>query len=131
MSAESLIRRVESIHLGDGKYLDARAIEMRWFEADEEDDISDDEMETLATLSFEVSSEEYILLARLGMVDTVTGGGEDDEDRSGRVTFRTDRDLLDEAEETLREEWEQSLEDDSEEPTIWNDLDYWEVQSID
>jgi hypothetical protein len=47
------------------------------------------------------------------------------------VTFRTDRDLLDEAEETLREEWEQSLEDDSEEPTIWNDLDYWEVQSID
>tara|TARA_Y100000815_G_scaffold176950_1_gene161160 strand:- start:305 stop:703 length:399 start_codon:yes stop_codon:yes gene_type:complete len=132
MSAESLIRRVQSIHLGDGKYLDARAIEMQWFEADEEDDIlSDDEMETLATVSFEVSSEEYILLARLGMVDTVPGGGEDDEDRSARVTFRTDRDLLDEAEETLREEWEQSLEDDSEEPTIWNDLDYWEVQSID
>ena len=104
---------------------------MQWFEADEEDDVSDDEMLTLATLSFEVSSEEYILLARLGMVDTVPGGGEDDEDRSARVTFRTDRDLLDEAEETLREEWEQSLEDDSVEPTIWNDLDYWEVQSID
>ena len=131
MSAESLIRRVEAIHLGDGKYLDSRAIEMKWFEPDEEDDESDDEMETLATLSFEVTSEEYILLARLGMVDTVPGGGEDDEDRSARVTFRTDRDLLDEAEETLREEWEQSLEDDSEEPTIWNDLDYWEVQSID
>ena len=63
------------------------------------------------------------------MVDSVPGG--DDEDCSARVSFRTDRDLLDDAEETLRDEWEESLEEGTAEPTIWNDLDYWEVHSID
>ena len=137
MSSEVLVRRVESIHLGDGKYLDARAIEMEWFGSEEEED-DEDEMDTLAVLRFSVSSKEYVVMARLGMVDTVPGGDdfEDDddgggEDSSSRVTFRTDRDLLDDADETLREEWEQSLEDDSAELTIWNDLDYWEVQSVD
>lgn len=131
MSSEVLVRRVKQIHLGDGKYLEARAIEMQWFGLEEEESDEDDEMETLATLSFQVNSQEYGLLARLGMVDTVPGGSEDDvEDHSARVTFRTDRDLLDEAEEDLRDEWEQSLEDDSHKLTIWNDLDYWEVQSI-
>lgn len=130
MSSEILVRRVESIHLGDSKYLDARAIEMEWLEHDE-DVGDDDEMATLAIVRFSVSSEEYVQLARLGMVDTVPGGGEDDEDRSAWITFRTDRDLLDDADEGLREEWEQSLEDDTCELTIWNDLDYWEVQTID
>ena len=69
------------VTLGDALTVTRQVVQ--WFEADEEDDIlSDDEMETLATVSFEVSSEEYILLARLGMVDTVPGGGEDDEDRA-------------------------------------------------
>lgn len=128
MSSEILIRRVEQIYLGDGKYLDARAIEMEWF-GDVEDD-GDDEMETLATVSFSVTTDEYVQLARLGMVDSVPGG-DDGKDRSARVTFRTDRDLLDEAEETLQEEWEESLEDDTVELTIWTDLDYWELQAID
>ena len=131
MSSERLVRRVESIHLGDGKYLGPRAIEMEWFGGSDEEEMEseDDEMETLAVVRFSVSSEEYTKLAHLGMVDTVPGG--DEEDHSARVSFRTDRDLLDDAEETLREEWEESLESASEEPTIWNDLDYWEVQSID
>lgn len=135
MSSEALIRRVESIHLGDGKYLDARAIEMQWMGSEEEED-DEDEMDTLAVLSFSVTGKEYVVMARLGMVDTVPGGEDFDEEddsegRSSRVTFRTDRDLLDDADETLREEWEQSLEDDTAELTIWNDLDYWEVQSVD
>ena len=130
MSSEIFVRRAESIHMGDNKYLDARAIEMEWLLHDE-DVGDDDEMATLAVLRFSVNSEEYVQMARLGMVDTVPGGGEDDEDRSAWITFRTDRDLLDEAEETLREEWEQSLEDDTCDLTIWSDLDYWEVQTID
>jgi hypothetical protein len=129
VSSEIFVRRMESIHLGDDKYLDARAVEMEWLEHDE--DLGDDEMATLAVLRFSVSSEEYVLLARLGMVDTVPAGGDEEEDRSAWITFRTDRDLLDEAEEALREEWEQSLEDDTCDLTIWSDLDYWEVQTID
>ena len=109
-SSEILVRRVEQIHLGDNRYLEARAIEMEWFggEADPGEDDDYDEMETLAVLRFSVNSEEYVQLARLGMVDSVPGG-EEDEDRSARVAFRTDRDLLDDAEETLREEWQSSL----------------------
>ena len=129
MKSEILIRRVERIHLGDKKYLDCRAIEMEWF-GDQEEDEDDDEMETLAILRFLVKSKEYKELAKLGMVDSVPGG-DDDEDRSCRVAFRTDRDLLDEAEDKLREEWASSLEDRNEEPEIWNDLDYWEVLAID
>ena len=133
MTAESevLVRRVEKIHMGDNKYLDARAIEMEWFGGDieDDDDLDEDEMDTLAILRFSVTSDEYVQMAKLGMVDTVPGG--DEEDRSCRISFRTDRDLLDEAEETLREEWAASLEDSREEPEIWNDLDYWEVLSVD
>jgi hypothetical protein len=130
MKSETLVRRAEQIHLGEGRYLDARAIEMEWFGVDEESDLDDDdEMETLAILRFEVTSDEYVELARLGMVDSVPGG--DDEDRSARVAFRTDRDLLDEADETLADEWAESLEDAGSELTIWTDLDYWEVHSID
>ncbi|HIB64615.1 MAG TPA: hypothetical protein EYO33_05785 [Phycisphaerales bacterium] len=134
MKSERLVRRVEQIHLGDDRYLDARAIEMEWFGggADEaEEDFEDfDEMETLAILRFDVDTAEYAQLAKLGMVDSVPGG-DDETDRSCRVSFRTDSDLLDDAEETLREEWEASLEESDEEPTIWNDLDYWELLSID
>jgi len=101
---------------------------MEWFGTDEENE-SDDEMETLAIVRFSVNSEEYVELAKLGMVDSVPGGNE--EDVSARVSFRTDRDLLDDAEEALRDEWEESLEEESSELTIWNDLDYWEVHSID
>lgn len=128
MKSEILIRRVEKIHLGDKKYLDCRAIEMEWFGDQEEDE--DDEMETLAILRFLVNTKEYKELAKLGMVDSVPGG-DDGEDRSCRVAFRTDRDLLDEAEEKLREEWVSSLDDRNEEPEVWNDLDYWEVHAID
>ena len=130
MKSEVFVRRVEKIHLGDGRYLGPRAIEMEWFGADEEeDDVLDDEMETLAIVRFTVSSEEYVEMAKRGLVDSESITDED-EDHSAKVAFRTDRDLLDEAEETLREEWEESLEDASTEPTIWNDLDYWEVHSI-
>lgn len=128
MSSEVFIRRVKRIHLGNNKFLDERAIEMEWFGGDEEDEEPDDEMETLATVRFNVNSEEYAEMAKLGMVDSVPGG--DDEDRSCRVAFRTDRDLLDEAEEQLREEWAAALEDSTDEPEIWNDLDYWEVLEI-
>lgn len=128
MKSEKFIRRVESIHLGDDHYLDARAIEMEWFgNPDEDDDF--DMMDTLAILRFSVSSKEYAQLAKLGMVDSVPGG--DETDRSCRVAFRTDSDLLDEAEDTLRDEWIDSLDDSDLEPAIWNDLDYWELHSID
>ncbi len=128
MTSEKFVRRADRIHLGEGRYLEARAIEMEWFGTDEENE-SDDEMETLAIVRFSVNSEEYVELAKLGMVDSVPGGNE--EDVSARVSFRTDRDLLDDAEEALRDEWEESLEEESSELTIWNDLDYWEVHSID
>ena len=101
MKSEILIRRVEKIHLGDKKYLDCRAIEMEWFGDQEEDDDFDNEMETLAIVRFLVNTTEYKELAKLGMVDSVPGG-DDGEDRSCRVAFRTDVDLLDEAEEQLR-----------------------------
>lgn len=127
MSSEIFVRRVERIHLGDGKYIPARAIEMEFLGGGEEE--SDDEMETLAYLRFSVDGNEYLQLSRLGMVDTVPG--EAQEDNTTRLTFRTDVDLLDEAEETFREEWEESLDDSDEEPTVWNDLDYWELHSID
>lgn len=127
-SSETLVRRVEKIHMGDNKYLDARGIEMEFFGSEDENE-DDDEMDTLAILRFSVNTEEYVELAKLGMVDTVPGG--DEEDRSCRLAFRTDRDLLDDAEETLREEWAESLADSRDEPTIWNDLDYWEVLSVD
>ena len=129
MKSEVLIRRVEKIHLGDGRYLDARPIEMEWFGGEADFEESEDEMETLAILRFSVSTEEYVELSKLGMVDSVRAG--DDEDRSARVTFRTDPDLLDEAEDVFHAEWEESLEAAAVEPEIWNDLDYWELLSID
>lgn len=133
MSFQKLVRRVESIHLGDGRSIGPRAIEMEWHGelADETEDLDEDaDMETLAVVRFAVNAEEYAQMARLGLVDAVPPDDEDEE-RSARVAFRTDPDLLDDAEDTLREEWEESLDSASEEPTIWNDLDYWEVLSID
>lgn len=123
MSSERMKRGVEAIHLGDGRALGSRAIEMEWF-----GDVTDDDLETLARLYFEVDDEEYAQMARLGLVDSE----EQADERTGktRIVLRTDRDLIDEEEETLQEEWEQSLEDPRVPLQVWSNLDYWEVESV-
>ncbi len=123
MSSERLKRGVEAINLGDGRRLGSRAIEMEWY-----GDETDDDLETLARLFFEVDGEEYAEMARLGLVDSE----EQAEDRVGktRIALRTDRDLIDEEEETLQQEWEQSFEDPRSSLEVWSNLDYWEVESV-
>lgn len=126
MTDDVLIRGADKIHIGDSKYLGIRAIEMQWFGDREEDE--DDELETLATLAFSVNSVEYNKMAKLGLVESASSTEESDE--TTRLTFRTDRDLMDEGEEALAEEWEASLEDGTAELTVWVDLDYWEVAEV-
>ncbi len=124
MKSEKAKRKVQSIHLGDGKYLESRILTMEWFGGD-----SDDEMETLARLYFQVSSTEYAIMAKLGMVDTDAASEESDQDF--KIVLRTDRDLVDEEEETLAEEWEASFDDPTCDLSVWVNLDFWEVESVD
>lgn len=124
MNSETQTRAVDTIHIGDGKSIGTRAIHMEWFGEETED-----ELDTLARLRFKVTGPEYVQLARLGLVDSEASDGESE--GTTELTLRTDLDLVDEAEETLAQEWHSSLEDASAELTIWNDLDYWEVESID
>lgn len=124
MTSETQTRAVDQIHIGDGKFIGRRAIHMEWF-----GDETEDELDTLARLRFTVTGPEYAKLAKLGLVDSEASDGEAAGEM--RLTLRTDLDLVDDAEETLAEEWHSSLEDASAELTIWNDLDYWEVESID
>lgn len=132
MKSEKLKRKVVKIHLGDGKYLDARTINMKWYggnrASEDEDDEFDDELETLAKLQFKVKPTEYAVMAKLGLVDTDAAAEESD--KEAKITLRTDRDLVDEGEEALEEEWEASLDDPTCALTVWADLDYWEVESV-
>lgn len=134
MKAEKMKRKVQKIHLGDGKYLDTRTIFMKWYGGsaksryEDDDGYDDDELETLAKLQFKVKPHEYALMARLGLVDTDAAAEESGKD--SKITLRTDRDLVDEGEEALGEEWESSLDDPSCPLTVWADLDYWEVETV-
>ncbi len=123
MKSEPMRRGVEKIHLGNGRYLSSRAISMEWF-----GDETEDELETLARLSFEVDEDEYSEMARLGMVDSE----ENSEEVRGRtnIILRTDRDLIDEEEEALAQEWEGSLEDPLHPLKVWVNLDFWEVEEV-
>lgn len=129
MKSEKLKRKAQRIHLGDGKYLDSRIIRMQWYgTTGDEDDELDDELETLAKLQFKVKAHEYAIMARLGLVDTDAAA--EDSDGESKITLRTDRDLVDEGEEALEEEWNTSLDDPTCPLTVWADLDYWEVESV-
>ncbi len=129
MKSEKMKRKVDKIHLGDGRYLDARTIRMAWFGGnEEEDDDSDDELETLAKIQFKVKADEYAVMAKLGLVDTDASAEETG--RETKITLRTDRDLVDEGDEALEEEWHNSLEDPTCKLTVWANLDYWEVESV-
>ncbi len=133
MKSEKLKRKAKKIHLGDGKYLDARIIRMQWYggaQTEDDDDSIDDELETLAKLQFKVKGHEYAVMARLGLVDT-DATADEDSDQESKITLRTDRDLVDEGEEALAEEWNASLDDPTCPLTVWADLDYWEVESVD
>lgn len=123
MNSEPMRRGVEKIHLGNGRYLGSRAITMEWFGDETEDDL-----ETLARLSFEVDEDEYSEMARLGMVDSE----ENTEEARGsaRIVLRTDRDLLDDEEEALAQEWDGSLEDPQFPLKVWTNLDFWEVEEV-
>ena len=125
-------RKAQKIHLGDDKYLGTRTIQMKWYggSADEQEDDDDDELETLAKLTFKVKAHEYAVMAKLGLVDT-DAATEEETDRESKITLRTDRDLVDEGEEALAEEWNTSLDDPNCPLTVWADLDYWEVESVD
>lgn len=124
MKSEKAKRKVQSIHLGDGKYLGARTVQMELFGGGD----LDDEMETLAKLYFKVNAAEYAVMAKLGMVDTDAASEESEQDFN--IVLRTDRDLVDEEEETLGEEWEDSLDDPTCELSVWVNLDFWEVESV-
>ncbi len=126
MKSEKMKRKVQKIHLGDGRYLDARIIRMAWYGSAEVD--SEDELETLAKLQFKVKAHEYAVMAKLGLVDTDASAEESGKET--KITLRTDRDLVDEGDEALEEEWHNSLEDPTCELTVWADLDYWEVDSV-
>lgn len=126
MKSEKMKRKVQKIHLGDGRYLDARTIRMAWYGSAEVD--SEDELETLAKLQFKVKAHEYAVMAKLGLVDTDASAEESGKET--KITLRTDRDLVDEGDEALEEEWHNSLEDPTCELTVWADLDYWEVESV-
>lgn len=137
MKAEKMKRKAQKIHLGDGQYLGARTISMRWYGGqrkkshDYDDDYDydgEEDLETLARLQFKVKPPEYALMARLGLVDTDAAAEEATKDT--KITLRTDRDLVDEGEEALEEEWEASLDDPTCPLTVWADLDYWEVEAI-
>jgi hypothetical protein len=132
MKSEKLKRKCQSIHLGDGKYLGARTIRMQWFGKsrgrDDYDDDYEDELETLAKLQFKVKAHEYAVMAKLGLVDTDAAAEESN--KECKVTLRTDRDLVDEGEEALEEEWNSSLDDPTCDLSVWADLDYWEVESV-
>lgn len=126
MKSEKMKRKVQKIHLGDGRYLDSRIIRMTWYGGQESD--FDDELETLAKLQFKVKAHEYAVMAKLGLVDTDAAAEESGKET--KITLRTDRDLVDEGDEALEQEWESSLEDPTCELTVWADLDYWEVESV-
>ena len=134
MKAEKMKRKVQKIHLGDGKYLDARTILMKWYAGesksryDDDDSYEEDELETLAKLQFKVKPQEYAVMARLGLVDTDAAAEESSKD--SKITLRTDRDLVDEGDEALEEEWHRSLDDPTCPLTVWADLDYWEVETV-
>lgn len=132
MKSEKLKRKAQKIHLGDDKWLDARIIRMQWYgnarERDDDDDDYGDELETLAKLQFKVKAHEYAMMARLGLVDTDAAAEEST--KECKITLRTDRDLVDEGEEALEEEWNSSLDDPTCELSVWADLDYWEVESV-
>jgi hypothetical protein len=132
MKSEKLKRKANKIHLGDGKYLDARIIRMQWYggsRPEDDDDSIEDELETLAKLQFKVKAHEYAVMARLGLVDT-DATADEDSDQESKITLRTDRDLVDEGEEALAEEWQASLDDPTCALSVWADLDYWEVESV-
>lgn len=126
MKSEKMKRKVQKIHLGDGRYLDARTIRMVWYGGQDTD--LDDELETLAKLQFKVKAHEYAVMAKLGLVDTDAAAEESGKET--KITLRTDRDLVDEGDEALEEEWNNSLDDPTCELTVWADLDYWEVESV-
>lgn len=131
MKAEKMKRKARSIHLGDGKYLDARVISMRWYGGSSRHSLYDeeeDELETLAKMQFKVKPAEYAVMAKLGLVDTDAAA--EDSGKDTKITVRTDRDLVDEAEELLQEEWEHSQNDPDCPLSVWTDLDYWEVESV-
>lgn len=133
MKSEKMKRKARKIHLGDGNYLDPRVIFMRWYGGNSsrspyDDEEGEDELETLARIQFKVRAHEYAIMAKLGLVDTDASAEESD--KESKITLRTDRDLVDEAEDALVEEWESSLADPSCPLTVWTDLDYWEVESI-
>jgi hypothetical protein len=132
MKSEKLKRKAQRIHLGDKKYLDARIIRMQWYGSarDEDDDDMDDELETLAKLQFKVKAHEYAIMARLGLVDTDAAAEDTDSEKESKITLRTDRDLVDEGEDALAEEWNASLDDPTCALSVWADLDYWEVESV-
>jgi hypothetical protein len=133
MKAEKMKRKAQKIHLGDGKYLDARTIHMKWYGAarsEDDDDLLDDDLETLAKLQFKVKAHEYAVMARLGLVDTDAEAEAEESERESKITLRTDRDLVDEGEEALEEEWNTSLDDPTCPLSVWADLDYWEVESV-
>ncbi len=129
MKSEKMKRKVEKIHLGDGRYLEARTLRMAWYGGrPEDDDDGDDELETLAKIQFKVKAHEYAVMAKLGLVDTDASAEESGQET--KITLRTDRDLVDEGDEALEEEWHNSLEDPTCKLTVWADLDYWEVESV-
>lgn len=129
MKSEKLKRKAQKIHLGDDKWLDARIIRMQWYgNSRGEDDDYDEDLETLAKLQFKVKAHEYAVMARLGLVDTDAAAEESN--KECKITLRTDRDLVDEGEEALEEEWNSSLEDPTCALSVWADLDYWEVESV-
>jgi hypothetical protein len=129
MKSQKLKRKAQKIHLGDDKWLDARIIRMQWYgDSQGGDDDYDEELETLAQLQFKVKAHEYAVMARLGLVDTDAAAEESD--KECKITLRTDRDLVDEGEEALEEEWHASQDDPTCELTVWADLDYWEVESV-
>jgi hypothetical protein len=105
---------------------------MQWYGSarDEDDDDMDDELETLAKLQFKVKAHEYAIMARLGLVDTDAAAEDTDSEKESKITLRTDRDLVDEGEDALAEEWNASLDDPTCALSVWADLDYWEVESV-
>lgn len=116
-------RQVRQIHLGDGRFLDSREV---CLELLRESSDSENEMATVARLSFAVSRAETSELVEMGLIEPEAVPDAE----AVKLEFRTDRDLLDEEDESLEEEWEATQEDPGSVLGVWCDLDYWELVSI-
>lgn len=118
-------RQARQIHIGDKNFLDSRQVQMEFLGQAVD---PDDEMATLAHLSFEVDVAERDRLIEIGLLEG--DGCPNSASGRWRLQFRTDGDLLDEEEEALTEEWEDTNEDPSSPLGVWCDLEYWELLAV-